>query len=125
MNILNNAQQAIESRGMISITTRIEGKKASVAIRDSGCGISEEVRSRIFDPFFTTKAPGVGTGLGLSLSYGIISRLGGSIECRSQPGAGSEFVVTFPFESENDPTRSHAAVAAIHSVESAARGPDA
>jgi two-component system NtrC family sensor kinase len=72
----------------------------SVSIRDTGTGISEEVKSRIFDPFFTTKDPGVGTGLGLSLSYGIISQLGGTIECRSQPGQGAEFIVRFPRAAE-------------------------
>jgi two-component system NtrC family sensor kinase len=58
--------------------------------------MTDDVRRRIFDPFFTTKAPGVGTGLGLSLSYGIVTRLGGTIECNSQAGAGSEFIVSFP-----------------------------
>lgn len=81
MNILNNAQQAIAGAGEITITTRREPGRASVSIRDTGCGMSDEVRQRIFDPFYTTKAPGVGTGLGLSLSYGIITGLGGTIEC--------------------------------------------
>lgn len=96
MNILNNAQQAIAGAGEITIATRREAGRASVAIRDTGCGMSDEVRQRIFDPFYTTKGPGVGTGLGLSLSYGIIAGLGGTIECHSQVGFGSEFVVTFP-----------------------------
>ena len=72
----------------------------TVSIRDSGCGMPEEVRRKIFDPFFTTKAPGVGTGLGLSLSYGIISKLGGTIECRSESGKGTEFLVSFPSAAE-------------------------
>ncbi len=96
MNILSNAQQAIAGQGEITITTRRTADRVTVSIRDSGCGMTEEVRQRIFDPFFTTKAPGVGTGLGLSLSYGIISRLGGAIECRSEVGKGSEFTVSFP-----------------------------
>jgi signal transduction histidine kinase len=96
MNILNNAQQAINGTGEITISTRHDAGRASVTIRDTGAGMSDEVRQRIFDPFYTTKGPGIGTGLGLSLSYGIIAGLGGTIECRSQVGVGSEFVVTFP-----------------------------
>ena len=67
-----------------------------VSIRDTGCGIPEAIRDKIFDPFFTTKEPGVGTGLGLSLSFGLISKLGGTIECQSTVGEGTEFIVTFP-----------------------------
>jgi signal transduction histidine kinase len=96
MNILNNAQQAIPGEGEISVTTRQDGDCVEVRIRDTGTGMPEEVKNRIFDPFFTTKDPGVGTGLGLSLSYGIMSQLGGSIECASQPGEGSEFTIRFP-----------------------------
>jgi signal transduction histidine kinase len=96
MNVLNNAQQAIEDAGQITIITRQEGDSISVTIRDDGCGIPESVREKIFDPFFTTKEPGVGTGLGLSISYGVISRLGGTIECNSKPGEGTEFVIRFP-----------------------------
>jgi signal transduction histidine kinase len=79
------------------------GSRVTVSIRDSGCGMPEDVRKRIFDPFFTTKAPGVGTGLGLSLSFGIVSQLGGTIECHSAVGDGSEFIVSFPSEAEPDP----------------------
>jgi signal transduction histidine kinase len=98
MNILSNARQAISGKGEITITTRREAGRAIVTIRDTGCGMTPEVQRRIFDPFFTTKAPGVGTGLGLSLSYGIITRLGGTIECTSQVGIGTEFVISFPAE---------------------------
>ncbi|HVX12110.1 MAG TPA: ATP-binding protein [Pirellulales bacterium] len=100
MNILNNAQQAIEGNGRILVSTRLESESVSVSIRDDGPGIPEDVRSRIFDPFFTTKEPGLGTGLGLSISYGIISKLGGSIECRSEMGAGAEFIITFPSQAK-------------------------
>jgi signal transduction histidine kinase len=100
MNILNNAQQAIEGNGRILVSTRLDNDNVSVSIRDDGPGIPEDVRSRIFDPFFTTKEPGLGTGLGLSISYGIISKLGGSIECRSEVGSGAEFIVTFPCQAK-------------------------
>lgn len=96
MNILTNAQQAIEGEGHILVTTRLEGEIVRVSIRDDGPGIPDEIKGRIFDPFFTTKEPGLGTGLGLSISYGIIHRLGGTIECHSSPGEGTEFIVSFP-----------------------------
>jgi signal transduction histidine kinase len=100
MNILNNAQQAIAETGTIDITTQQEGEWVSVKIRDNGCGIPAELCEKIFDPFFTTKEPGVGTGLGLSLSYGLISKLGGTIECQSTLGRGTEFVIRFPCVAE-------------------------
>ena len=100
MNILNNAQQAIAETGTIKITTRQEDEWVSVSIRDNGCGIPADVQDKIFDPFFTTKEPGVGTGLGLSLSYGLITKLGGTIECHSALGKGTEFVVRFPCVAE-------------------------
>jgi len=96
MNILNNAQQAIEGEGEITVSTRQQDEILSVSIRDTGPGIPEEILGRIFDPFYTTKEPGVGTGLGLSISYGIIGKLGGHIQCRSTRGLGAEFIVTFP-----------------------------
>jgi signal transduction histidine kinase len=100
MNILNNAQQAIDGEGEIFITTRQDGDSVSVGVRDTGPGIPDEIRDRIFDPFFTTKDPGQGTGLGLSLSFGLISKLGGAIECKSAVGQGAEFVVRFPCVAE-------------------------
>lgn len=96
MNILNNAQQAIAESGEITLTTTRDEEWMTVSFRDTGGGIPEEIKHKIFDPFFTTKDPGVGTGLGLSLSYGIISKLGGSIQCRSAIGEGTEFIVRFP-----------------------------
>jgi signal transduction histidine kinase len=100
MNILNNAQQAIEEEGEIFVTTRQDGDWITVSVRDTGPGVPAEIRAKIFDPFFTTKDPGEGTGLGLSLSFGLISKLGGTIECNSAPGQGAEFVVRFPCVAE-------------------------
>ena len=113
MNLLSNAQQAIPGEGEIVIKTRQEGSWLSVSIRDNGTGIPPELKQKIFDPFFTTKEPGMGTGLGLSLSYGIISKLGGTIECYSEPGQGAEFVVRIP----NRPAAPSPAAAAIISTD--------
>jgi signal transduction histidine kinase len=96
MNILNNAQQAIDGYGDIFIVTSQEAETVTVTIRDTGAGIPDAIKNRICDPFFTTKEPGVGTGLGLSLSYSLLAKLGGSIEFDTLVGRGTEFRVTFP-----------------------------
>ncbi|MDE1960710.1 MAG: sensor histidine kinase, partial [Xanthomonadaceae bacterium] len=96
LNILVNAGHAIESRGSITIATCCEGENVVVAISDSGCGISPDHLDRIFDPFFTTKPVGQGTGLGLSLSYGIVRKHGGRIEVQSTPGVGTTFRIVLP-----------------------------
>lgn len=106
MNILSNAAQAIEGDGEIFVETRHLPSKPSVggsglariSIRDSGKGMSPEVVEKIFDPFFTTKTVGQGTGLGLSISYGIIKKHAGDIHVNSEPGKGTEFVVTLPID---------------------------
>jgi two-component system, NtrC family, sensor kinase len=72
------------------------GEYAYVEVRDEGPGISEENRERIFEPFFTTKDVGEGTGLGLSVSYGIVSEHGGWIDVESEPGAGARFTIYLP-----------------------------
>ena len=92
VNILNNARQAIEAhqpKGKITITTETHDDLVRVTIQDDGPGIPEENLSKIFDPFFTTKEVGQGTGLGLSLCYGIIKEHGGKITPRSKPGEGT------------------------------------
>jgi signal transduction histidine kinase len=94
MTILTGAQQAISGEGEIFIATRQLDGRVTVTIRDTGVDIPVDVQARIFDPFFSTNEPGARAGL--ALSYGIISKLGGGIECRSQPGSGAEFSITFP-----------------------------
>ncbi|MSN26493.1 MAG: PAS domain S-box protein [Geobacter sp.] len=109
MNLLMNACQAIMDKGIVEITTlhSVEDQAVYIQVRDTGCGISQEVIDRIWDPFFTTKEPGKGTGLGLALTYNIVKRLGGEISVKSAVGEGSQFKVRLPvrsgLENENGP----------------------
>ena len=98
MNMLVNAQHAIDRDGAITVRTRKLAGRVEISIIDTGCGIRPEDLPRIFDPFFTTKGVGKGTGLGLSVSHGIVEAHGGSIEVESAPGAGSTFRVYLPLE---------------------------
>jgi two-component system NtrC family sensor kinase len=99
MNIVVNAAHALGSeRGTITIRTGVsaEGDKVWIDISDTGSGIPKEIQTRIFDPFFTTKPIGAGTGLGLSLSYGIIKKHHGSIAVESEPNRGTRFRIALP-----------------------------
>ena len=99
LNVINNARQALESRpagGQIIIKTETFDENVRVIVRDNGPGISPENLHRIFDPFFTTKQVGQGTGLGLSLCYGIIKEHGGNITPSSRPGEGATFTIELP-----------------------------
>jgi len=96
MNLLVNAAQAVADQGTVSISTKLEQDAVIVEISDTGSGIPEDQLSRIFDPFFTTKPVGEGTGLGLSTSYGIIERHGGTIKVKSEVGKGTTFTVRIP-----------------------------
>jgi signal transduction histidine kinase len=98
LNLLMNACDALENGGTIKIRTRPTAGGVVLEFEDDGPGIPPEVQSRIFDPFFTTKPVGVGTGLGLSLSHGIIERHGGHFSVRSSPGEGACFEIELPLE---------------------------
>lgn len=102
MNLLSNAFEAIEGEGKVRIEIRLRDDLFEIAVRDTGRGMSPEVRERIFEPFFTTKGVGEGTGLGLSISYGIVQAHGGTIEVHSEEGKGSEFVVKIPTTLEKE-----------------------
>ncbi len=103
MNLLVNAGHAIEERGEISIRMGREGEdRVWVEVDDTGKGIPAENLERIFDPFFTTKPIGQGTGLGLSLSYGIIQKHHGAIEVRSEVGKGTVFRILLPIMQPKD-----------------------
>lgn len=111
LNIVVNAQQAIEGEGRISVKTRpFAGRlpskpgiepipKVEIVVADTGCGIPEANLQRIFDPFFTSKEVGKGTGLGLSVSYGIIKAHGGAITVESTEGVGTTFHIILPITS--------------------------
>ena len=99
MNILNNAVQAMPDEkkdGEITIYTEETDEEVYIRIKDNGVGIPEEIKDRIWEPFFTTKEVGVGTGLGMSITYGIIEKHGGKIDLSSEIGVGTEFVITLP-----------------------------
>lgn len=96
MNLLLNAAQAIHETGEVWISTTSEGDKVIIVIKDNGCGIPEANLLKIFDPFFTTKKVGEGMGLGLSISYGIIQKHGGSIHVSSHNRQGTEFTIELP-----------------------------
>lgn len=100
LNLVHNALQAMPEGGQMEITTA-EAQKVGrdgvmVSVKDNGMGIAVEDQTRIFEPFFTTKADRGGTGLGLSVTYGIVSEHGGEIELISEPGRGSVFRVWLP-----------------------------
>jgi two-component system, NtrC family, sensor kinase len=95
-NLLVNAAQAINGAGEVTISTRALQEEVIVSIADTGCGIPPDQLSKIFDPFFTTKPVGEGTGLGLTILYGIIEKHGGAITAESVLGEGSRFTISIP-----------------------------
>jgi two-component system, NtrC family, sensor kinase len=97
MNILSNAAQAIKDQGEITITTKqTDAKHVEISISDNGIGMSDDTREKIFDPFFTTKEHNKGTGLGMSIAYGVIEKHHGRLQVNSVLGKGSEFVISLP-----------------------------
>ena len=117
LNLALNASHAMIDDGQITIKTQNAildkeaarthgdmdaGEYALLTITDNGHGIAKEVQSRVFEPFFTTKAPGQGTGLGLSMVYGIVKNHHGHIEYESEPGEGTKFSIYFPVSKSVD-----------------------
>jgi two-component system, NtrC family, sensor kinase len=96
LNLFMNARDAMPGGGMLQVRTAAQNGSVEVEVSDTGSGIPPEHLQRIFDPFFTTKASGRGTGLGLSVSYGIIKEHAGKIDVRSTPGQGTSFRLEFP-----------------------------
>ncbi len=96
LNLFMNARDAMPNGGMLEVRTATNNGYVEVEVTDTGVGIPRENLIRIFDPFFTTKSSGRGTGLGLSVSYGIIKEHAGKIDVRSTPGKGTSFRLEFP-----------------------------
>jgi len=99
LNIVLNAEQAMidsKGRGSLTVTTELSGDIIRIAFADNGPGIPADIINRIFDPFFTTKEVGKGTGLGLRICYGIVTKQGGRIFAQSQPGQGATFIIELP-----------------------------
>src|SRR5690242_15187755 len=96
LNLLMNARDAMPSGGMLEVRTAAHNGSVEVELTDNGAGIPAEHLHKIFDPFFTTKPTGRGTGLGLSVSYGIIKEHAGKVDVKSTPGKGTSFRLEFP-----------------------------
>jgi two-component system NtrC family sensor kinase len=105
LNLYNNAfyvvseKQKLSIEGyepMVSLRTKKINGEVEICVADNGSGIPEKVLDKVFQPFFTTKPTGLGTGLGLSLSYDIIKAHQGTINIRNMPGDGVEFIITLP-----------------------------
>ncbi len=98
VNLFQNAIQAMPNGGKLTVQLTREDKGIALRVQDVGVGIPEENLRRIFDPFFTTKPEGEGTGLGLSVSYGIVAKHRGRINVKSQPDKGSVFIIKLPYD---------------------------
>jgi two-component system NtrC family sensor kinase len=98
LNLVNNAGDAIEGPGSITLSTGCTNGQVRLTITDTGRGMTSDVMEKIFDPFFTTKEVGRGTGLGLSISMNIVQSMGGRINVQSVPGAGSSFNIMLPLK---------------------------
>jgi signal transduction histidine kinase len=117
LNLLVNASHAIADqvggsgvRGVITVTTRLEGDAVVISVGDTGGGIPEHIRHRIYEPFFTTKEVGRGTGQGLAISHNIIvKRHGGAIDCDSEVGKGTVFHLRLPRDCRRDAVQERAA----------------
>ena len=95
-NLVLNAIDACSAGGKV-VVRLARAEAVEVDVVDDGCGIDPAIQGKVFDPFFTTKPVGQGTGLGLSMSYGIIKDHGGTIDFESEPGRGTRFTLVVPF----------------------------
>jgi PAS domain S-box-containing protein len=100
LNLFLNARDAMPKGGWLTVSTRVDGSQAVIELADTGVGIPAEHLARIYDPFFTTKPEGRGTGLGLSVTYGIVQEHGGALSCESIPGQGTRFKLLLPMSGQ-------------------------
>ncbi|MBL8923180.1 MAG: response regulator [Myxococcaceae bacterium] len=109
MNLAVNARDAMSGKGELTITLeRPAGtRECRLMVRDTGVGMTDDVRARAFEPFFTTKPAGKGTGLGLATVYGITTRLGGRIAVDSAPGKGTTFLIDLPLSEQPTAAQPH------------------
>jgi len=108
LNLIVNAQTEMKlahGKGKLTITTEKSRNTIKICVKDDGPGIKPEVMDRIFDPFFTTRKVGQGTGLGLSLCYGILAEHNGKIYAESKPGKGATFIIELPVVTEVAPPK--------------------
>jgi len=111
INLVTNAMDALDEKkahpewrdteSRLTIRSFVDGDQVVVTVADTGVGMTEEVRGKLFDPFFTTKKVGKGTGLGVSISYGIVKDYDGTIDIMTQPGKGTTFELRFPIFQEH------------------------
>jgi signal transduction histidine kinase/CheY-like chemotaxis protein len=105
MNLCLNAIDAMDGHGTLSISTGAEAGQVSLRVSDTGIGMDDHVREHAFEPFFTTKPVGKGTGMGLSMVYGTVQAMGGTITLATETGAGTTITLTFPQASVDVPAR--------------------
>jgi signal transduction histidine kinase len=98
LNLVSNAVDAMPDGGRLTVTTTVQGEMVAIRFQDTGSGITPENQEKIFEAFFTTKSKASGVGLGLTVSYGILRTIGGSIDVESKPGKGTAFTVRLPIK---------------------------
>jgi CheY-like chemotaxis protein/anti-sigma regulatory factor (Ser/Thr protein kinase) len=96
VNLALNARDAMDGRGTLILETATRDGAVLLRVRDDGCGMDDATKARALEPFFTTKAEGEGTGLGLSVVYGVVDSLGGTIAIESRPGEGTTVEIVLP-----------------------------
>jgi signal transduction histidine kinase len=103
LNLLTNGLDSLEPDGIVTAQVSVSGQRAQITVADDGCGMSDEVKKHLFEPFFTRRRDGKGTGLGMSITYGIVRDHGGEIEAHSDgAGKGSTFTVTIPLSGASE-----------------------
>jgi signal transduction histidine kinase len=99
LNLITNGLDSLDAGGDVSVQVAVDASHAILVVKDNGCGMTAETQEHIFEPFFTRRRDGQGTGLGMSISYRIVTDHGGDISVRSDgPGKGSRFIVRLPLQ---------------------------